>query len=85
MSVGFVGDLSPKKAADLVVERILRFMKDKQIYRVSAVEPFEMDSTAILTFYKWAHLNPRLAIRGRHRLGRGTYLWIQVPCTETKY
>ena len=79
MSVGFVGAIMPRQAVDLVVERVRRFLREKLVGRLIAIEPSEMENPAILEFYKLTHQHPGLLIHGSHRTGGGTYLWVQLP------
>jgi len=79
VSVGFVGAITPQRATDLVAGRVRRFLRDKGVQRLVAVEPSVMDSRAILEFYRLTRQHPALVIRGSHRVAGGTYIWIEAP------
>lgn len=78
MSVGFVGDVSPREALELVVERFRRFVLEKQVDHVIAVRPLTMENPAILEFYELVLQHPSLVVRGTHVVKGGTYWWLRL-------
>jgi hypothetical protein len=85
-SLGFVGAITPAAALELMVAKLLDFMRQHDRERVFAIRPFAMESRSVIELYELAMCHPAVAIRGTHRVISGTYLWIRArhgtPCSE---
>jgi hypothetical protein len=62
MSVGFVGDITPAAALDLIVDRAISYLRDYQLDSAFAVAPKRMENPEILKLYDLVPQHPRLRV-----------------------
>ena len=79
MSAGFVGNISPKEALDLVVDKGIKYMRTHGVTSVFARVPKKMANPQILVFYALVPEHPRLRVSPRFE-SHSLRVWnIEVP------
>lgn len=76
-SMGFTGQIEADEILPRFLEIGLEFLKSKELTRIFAVIPRQMDSVGICQVYELGRQLEQIEVRGRHRVATGTFVWIQ--------
>lgn len=75
-SVGFVGNITPEGALELVIEKGLQFLNEHEQASVYAIQPYRMDNPRIIVFYQLLRNHAGIKVEGYRQLRDGLFLQI---------
>ncbi len=83
LSAGLVGRVSPQEALDLIVERSISYLRERNQYSAFAVAPKQADSPDVLRVFDLVPSHPRLLVTTEVESARVKRWNIDVPELQT--
>lgn len=78
MSCGFIGDIAPQAALDIVIDQLTVIGKSVGTHRFFAIRPYFMDSKELMNLYQLAEKSSALELRQGRADVSGTLYWITI-------